>query len=195
MILQILIRMYITMMPVILAGILNMIWVKTPFVRKHHIPMDRGILLRDHRRLLGDNKTWLGFFGMVVAGMIAQTAWGAVCKYAFPNLSYLYYYHDNTVGFNLLVGAILGLTYMVFELPNSFIKRRIGIPDGKTVKGNRGVLFFVIDQIDSLIGDAIVFTFLYPMPVWQFFAYLVLGAGTHIIVNLILYKLHIRKNL
>lgn len=182
------------MVPVILAGILNMIFVKTPFYKRLNKPIDRGMTLRDGRRLFGDNKTWIGFFGMVIAAAIAQLMWGFICKF-MPDMCYLYRTHANTPPFNLLAGAAMGFAYMLFELPNSFIKRRLDIPSGKTVHGIKGGIFFLVDQIDSLIGVGAVFALLTPTPLWQYFLYLLLGAATHITVNLLLYKANIRKNL
>jgi hypothetical protein len=49
--------MYITMMPVILAGIFNMIFVKTGFYKKRRTPIDGGHVYRDGKRIFGDNKT------------------------------------------------------------------------------------------------------------------------------------------
>ncbi len=89
----------------------------------------------------------------------------------------------------------MGLAYVLFELPNSFIKRRMDIPSGKTVSGTKGRIFFLIDQVDSLFGVAAVFAALYPMPLWQYFLYILLGAVTHIAVNSILYAAKIRRNL
>ena len=34
-----------------------------------------------------------------------------------------------------VVALLLGLGYSLFELPNSFLKRRLGIEEGKTAKG------------------------------------------------------------
>lgn len=189
------IKMYITMMPVILAGIINMIFVKTSYAKKHSVPIDGGRLCGDGKRLFGDNKTWIGFVGMIAAGAVAQVLWGLVCGAGWlAGMNYFYAFHKNTLGFNGGVGALCGFSYVLFELPNSFIKRRLDIPCGKTDKGLKGKLFFVIDQIDSLIGVALVFALIYPMPVWQYFLYILLGALTHIGVNFILYKVKIRKN-
>ncbi len=186
--------MYITMLPVILGGILNMLFVKTPLYRKLKAPIDCGKSLRDGKRILGGNKTWIGFFGMIVFCAAAQAGWGAVCL-RFPDLCYIYFRFENTFPFNLTVGAALGFVYMLFELPNSFVKRRLDIPDGKTVGGIKGRVFFFVDQVDSLFGTAAVFAMLYPMPVWQYFLYILLGAATHLLVNSILFALKIRKNL
>lgn len=187
-------KMYVTMVPVIFAGILNMLFVKTPVYARLKRPIDGGRTLGDGRCLFGENKTWAGFFGMILAGALAQLLWGWVCL-GMPGLCYIYSYHENTPLFNLLAGGAMGLAYMLFELPNSFVKRRLDIPCGKTVQGVKGAVFFVVDQVDSLFGVGIVFVLLYPMPLWQYFLYILLGAVTHIAVNWLLYKTKIRRNL
>lgn len=191
---MIILKMYITMLPAIIAGILNMLFVKTPLYSRIKRPMDGGKTLRDGRRIFGDNKTWAGFFGMIIACAAAQMLWGFACA-GFPDLCYIYSRFNNTVPFNLAAGAAMGFAYMLLELPNSFIKRRLDIPSGKTVRGIKGRVFFIVDQIDSLFGVAAVYALLYPMPVWQYFLYILLGAVTHISVNSILYAAKIRKNL
>lgn len=187
--------MYVTMMPVILAGILNMCFVKTGLYQKWKAPIDGGKCTKDGKRLLGDNKTWAGFFGMIAAGMISQAVWGMVCAAWLPGKNFIYDYHTNALPQNLLFGGLFGLAYVLFELPNSYIKRRLDIPAGKTVSGGKGMLFFVVDQTDSLFGVALVLALLYPMPVWQYALYILLGAGTHVTVNFVLYHLKIRRNI
>ncbi len=186
--------MYITMLPVIAAGILNMVFVKTPLYARINRPIDNGRALRDGKRVFGDNKTWAGFFGMIVFAAAAQMLWGVACL-GFPELCPLYSRFENTPQFNLAAGAAMGFAYVLFELPNSFVKRRLDIPSGKTVRGVKGAVFFVVDQVDSLFGVAAVFALLFPMSVWEYFAYILLGAATHIAVNSILYAVRIRKNL
>ncbi len=190
---MIIVKMYITMMPVILAGILNMLFCKTALYKRCNAPIDGGLMLSDKKRLFGDNKTWAGFAGMIAFAALSQLLWGFV-SLLFPEMCYIYHYFDNEPLFNLAAGAAMGFAYVLFELPNSFIKRRLDIPSGKTVEGHKGRLFFIIDQVDSLFGVGLVFAILYPMPLWQYFLYILLGALTHIGVNLILYKTKIRKN-
>ncbi len=187
-------KMYVTMIPVILAGIMNMLFVRTKLYSRIKFPIDGGKILSDGKRLFGENKTWAGFFGMIFSGALAQLLWGFVCL-KIPQMCYIYSYFDNTPLFNLAAGAAMGFAYVLFELPNSFIKRRLDIPSGKTVGGAKGCVFFLIDQVDSLFGVAAVFAALYPMPLWQYILYILLGAVTHIAVNLILYAAKIRRNL
>lgn len=187
-------KMYITMFPVILAGILNMLFVKTDLYSRIKRPIDGGKTLRDGKRIFGSNKTWAGFFGMILSCAAAQLLWGAVCL-QMPEMCFLYSRFDNTPLFNLAAGAAMGFAYMLFELPNSFVKRRLDIPSGKTVRGIKGCVFFFIDQVDSLFGVAAVFAMLFPMTHRQYFLYILLGAATHIAVNSVLYAAKIRKNL
>ncbi len=193
---QIVLRMYITLMPVILAGIINMVFTKTSVYKKYRRPIDNGKVLKDGKRLFGDNKTWIGFFSMIIFAAISQVIWGLVCNLnSFSGLNYIYDNIENTIVSNILIGIVFGLAYVICELPNSFVKRRIDITPGKTASGIKGIVFYIVDQIDSIIGVTFCLLLFCKMPVWQFFLYIFLGAITHIIVNLILYALKIRKNI
>lgn len=189
--------MYITMLPVILAGILNMICVKQSWFREKARPLDRGAKLKDNKRIFGDNKTDLGIITMIVCSILTHIIWGIICKgwSTGRELNRLYTIHNNNITYNILVGALMGLAYMILELPNSFIKRRLQIPDGKTLSGIKGKTFMIIDQVDSLFGIALVLAFVSNISIGQYFNYIILGGLTHITINYILYKLKIRRNL
>jgi len=59
-----------------------------------------------------------------------------------------------------VAGAICGASYVVAELPNSFIKRRLGIaPGARAVR--RGRLQYLVDQADSVAGCLIALRLLY----------------------------------
>jgi CDP-diglyceride synthetase len=51
-----------------------------------------------------------------------------------------------------LVGFCVGAAAMAAELPNSFLKRRLGIAPGSQARGARGAAFHVLDQIDLVVG-------------------------------------------
>lgn len=188
--------MYITMLPVILGGILNMSFTKTTIYKKYKKPIDSNIVLKDGKRLLGDNKTWIGFFSMIVLCIITQVSCGLLSDMAGINYrNDLYLHNENTIYFNVLIGALFGFAYMLFELPNSFIKRRIGIKEGTTNTKGIGYLFFMMDQVDSLFGVILVLYFFSDISCGKYFGYILLGGLTHITVNFILYKLKVRRNL
>ncbi len=187
--------MYLTMSSVILGGILNMIFTKTPLYRKHCSPIDRGKTLKDGKRLFGDNKTWTGFFSMIVFTCAAQIIKGLILSACGgEQLDEFYLRHENTPLYNALTGAALGFIYMLFELPNSFIKRRIDIPPGKTVRGMQGAAFFIYDQIDSLIGVMLLLVIISGISWGKYLLYILLGGVTHIVINLLLYFIKVRRN-
>lgn len=195
--LKTILSMYITALPVILAGILNMLCVKQKWFKRYAKPLDRGTLLRDKKRIFGDNKTDLGIFTMIVCSIITHIIWGEICKNTVwgIELNKLYVNYENVITYNIIVGVLMGIAYMLFELPNSFIKRRINIPDGKTLTGIKGKTFMIIDQIDSMFGIALILVITSSISILEYLNYVILGGMTHITVNWILHKLKIRKNL
>ena len=173
-----------------------MIFCKSSLLQAAYRPMDAGLMLKDGKRLFGANKTWKGFFGMIVWGALAQLLWGLLLK-SIPNLEKLhlvYAFYENTVLFNLVLGALLGLAYVLFELPNSFTKRPLEIREGKTAENGWKWIFIWIDQIDSLIGCILLLLFYIPLSWQQMLGILILGAGTHLGVNRLLYWAKLRKN-
>ncbi len=185
--------MYITMTSVILSGIINMIFVKTPVYKKHNMPIDRGRYFLDGKRWLGDNKTYIGFLSMIIINGCVQVILGMIP--GIEQWSEFYRNRVNTIGFNLAMGLILGFTYMIFELPNSFIKRRLDIIPGKTDKGIKGMIFFLVDQFDSILGVILVLAIVSGISFREYVEYVLLGGFTHVVINLFLYKMKIRKNL
>lgn len=183
------ISMYMTAAAVIFGGITNMIFCKTSFYRKHRSPLDGGKCLKDGRRLFGDNKTVIGFITMIVFTAFFQIIFGLLDIKA--GLSEMYRVHENTFLFNAAAGALLGFSYMICELPNSFIKRRMGIEAGSTNSG----INFIMDQADSMIGMALVIYLLSDITVFRAVQYVLLGSVTHVAVNLVLKFFKIRRSI
>lgn len=191
-------EMYITLLPIILAGVVNMVWCKIKicdFLRK---PVDFEKNFSDGKRIFGDNKTFKGFIGMIVFGIIFSVLWGIVSeKNIFLNShNYFYRNYDNSVVYNILTGALSGFAYAFFELPNSFLKRRLDITPGKNdISGFKKIFFIFLDQADSIFGCVLVVCIFCPLPLWYYFVYVIVGALTHIIINMLLYFCHLRKNM
>lgn len=189
-------KMYITLVPAMIAGILNMVWCKTSFLASLQRPIDKKRTLSDKQRIFGDNKTWKGFWGMLVLGTALNVLWGMLCR-SIPymeNHNFFYDRHRNTNGYNLIVGLLVGLSYALCELPNSFVKRRLGIRPGKPPKGWQAPLFIFMDQADSVFGMVAIVALFSPMRPVFYFLYVLLGATTHIVINILLYCVKLRKN-
>jgi CDP-2,3-bis-(O-geranylgeranyl)-sn-glycerol synthase len=100
------------------------------------------------RRWLGDGKTWRGLVLSVTGCCLAVSLQRAVAPVVPAMLQVIDYrsLHPLALGGALGVGAVLG------ELPNSFVKRRLGIPRGKTTSGPLAMVLYVWDQVDTVIG-------------------------------------------
>jgi len=188
-------RFYVSFLPVILAGIANSIFVKTRAFDHLAKPLDRDRKFLDNRPIFGSSKTYKGFLGYVVLTMLFMLIWGFLCS-TIPWLqenNYFYQSNENSILFNLSVGFLLGFAWALFELPNSFLKRRLDIQPSKSYGGFKGIFFIVLDQADSIFGVALVLVLFYPLSVAQYFVFVAIGALTHLFFNFLLYLLKIRK--
>jgi CDP-diglyceride synthetase len=182
-------------LPVVIAGILNMIFVKSQFLNILLEPLDNGLNLRDGKRVFGDNKTWKGFFGMIFLTAITMAVFqGLAIKFTCMNNFFLFPYKQWQFPFEgLIYGMILGFGYVFAELPNSFIKRRIGIDPGTNTTGVKGLLFILVDQADSVIGCLIFMQFFYPTSLVETITLVVLATIIHLLTNFALFKIGLKN--
>lgn len=183
------------MLPVILGGIFNMVLVKLPVLEGLKTPMDRGRIMADGRRLWGDNKTWKGFLGMIVL-----TAFFMACFHMLyrssdwaRSVSLIPYGSFPNLGYSLFWGAVWGFGYVLFELPNSYVKRRINIDPGKKGGGVAGKVFTVVDQADSVIGCVIFLMLFYRPTLIDALVIVVLATLFHYVINILLYLVGLKK--
>jgi CDP-2,3-bis-(O-geranylgeranyl)-sn-glycerol synthase len=103
------------------------------------MPIDRGAILSDGKRLFGDGKTYRGFITGVSAGILVglfeiwlrgDYGWGSLPKLTL------------TAVVLLSIGALLG------DLGKSFVKRRIG--------KDRGERWIIADQYDLVVGAFLI---------------------------------------
>ncbi len=148
-------------------------------------PIDFGHTVRG-RRLFGDNKTWRGAVVMLAAsstGMALQQ-WLRV-----PPLELFDYSSINAWAF----GALLGLGFILAELPNSFLKRQFDVPPGQQAKGRAYWLFTALDQVDSVAGCLLALATVW-LPPWQIvFVAVTLCSLVHIAFNLVFVMLGLKR--
>jgi CDP-2,3-bis-(O-geranylgeranyl)-sn-glycerol synthase len=144
-------------------------------------PIDGGRTFRG-RRLLGDNKTWRGaivmFAGIVVATLVLSL-WPA-------------YWNRLPAGIQqtapVLFALLLATGTVAAELPNSFLKRQLGVPPGRQVRSRLGVALSMLDQGDVVIGVWIALLPVWAMTVPQaLLAFTVVGV-VHLGVNVVGYS-------
>ena len=192
---MLIVKLYMTLLGPILAGVVNSIFCKLDVLKSLKKPLDFNKKING-KRIFGDNKTWKGLLGYIFFNIIFMILVGIIYKACnIENLNFFYINHKNTLVFNIFVGALLGLFYALFELPNSFMKRRLDIKPGKTIKGPKKYFFIFLDQADSVFGVALVVWMFYPIGIKVYLLYILVGAVTHLLINMLLYALHLRKNL
>ncbi len=188
--------MYVTLMSPIVAGIINSIFCKTKCLKGLQKPMDFGRDFFDGKRIFGDNKTWKGFFGYLLWNVVCAVLWGFVCQVtSLGEYNFFYRGTENTILNNIIIGFLLGMAYALFELPNSFLKRRLGIVPGKSISGFWKAFFVFFDQADSVFGCVLVVCLYLPLSISTYFVYVAIGAATHILINMLLYALKLRRNM
>jgi hypothetical protein len=118
-------------------------------LRSVAVPIDRGALLRG-RRLFGANKTYRGLLAVAVGAAAGYTLQSAAPDLQPPALRAL-----PTLGIASL-GFALGGAAMLSELLNSLLKRQLGIAPGAPGRGLPTVVFYLLDQVDFLLGAWLV---------------------------------------
>jgi len=191
---------FISAMPITIGSTLNVAILTNKKVKGvFNVPIDFGKNFIDKKRIFGDNKTWKGLILSTILCALVSIIWGLICRYIpiIGEHNWLYMYNENTILFNVLVGALYGLAYALFELPNSFLKRRLDIKPGHTIKTNgiKKKIFFIIDQIDSGIGTTLVLWCFISMTVIEYFQAIVLFGIVHYLIVRVLYYLKMKESM
>jgi len=170
--------------PVLVAAAVQIAAIKLDWLPGLKRPLDGGRSWRGVR-LLGDNKTWRGlaiYAGVSTVAILPQGLWVRA-----RGLEYFDYGHLPTL---VAAGALLGLGFALGELPNSFLKRRVGIAPG--TRGNPA--FVILDQVDSLIGCLVCLTPVWVAPPRVWAVTLVLCSGLHMLFNGVFVLLGLKKS-
>lgn len=160
--------------PLLISGLIHHFLV----IRRDYLgflakPIDFNLTLGG-KRLFGDPKTFRGF---VVVIFFSSITMGLLSLFSNIHLNYS----------PLVSGALLGLGYSLGELPNSFIKRRMSIREGAQERGKLGVLFYSLDQVDSVVGSLVFLLVIYSAT-WRLLVSLFLvGTLLHAAIDAFLY--------
>jgi CDP-2,3-bis-(O-geranylgeranyl)-sn-glycerol synthase len=143
-------------------------------------PIDAGRTWRG-RRLLGDNKTWRGALVMSTGPLLATVVLHRA----------EWYRRRLPVEANpLLLGTILGVSTVAGELPNSFLKRRLGIAPGT----QRNAALSVLDQADFVLTAAVLLRPVYRMSARETAEIFAIVAAVHVPINVIGHVLGVRSS-
>lgn len=153
--------------------------------------MDFGYTFIDGMRLLGDGKTWRGFFGGWIAG-ISIGLLEILISHTIDPINHLGF---GPFPFALAVVITLPFGAMCGDVIGSFIKRRLGF--------HRGEKTPILDQYDFFIFACIIIAALFPtwfytnfidgIRLWGFIILIVFTYFLHRAVNIIGYKMGKKK--
>ncbi|MBL7812060.1 MAG: hypothetical protein JNL57_07535 [Bacteroidetes bacterium] len=161
----------IVLVPLTCTNILHMVLVKRNGLSFLALPI--------HTAWFGKNKTWRGvlFISLVNGAFLVLfnrwLNWGATEDW--------------------LTGLLLGLAYAAAELPNSWFKRRMGIPSGGSPEKYR-LLFALMDKSDSALGVALMYFWLGTGSLADMLIIFLCGVGLHILFSALLVWLHIKSS-
>ena len=139
------------------------------------------------KRLFGENKTWRGALVMSAGTVLAALALDRLPGYRrrLPE--------PMAAANPVVVGGLLGIATWVGELPNSFIKRRLGIPPGQRHRSPAGIVISIIDQADWVPIAALILRPIWRMTARETVEVFVLVVAVHLPINLAGYAIGARR--
>jgi CDP-diglyceride synthetase len=177
------------MLPVIAAGLAHVVVIKRDSLRPLALPLDGGVWWRG-APLLGPNKTWRGVVVMFAVASVTMAMQAALARRSPAVRSF------TAIDFGSvdpwLAGGIYGLGYAAGELPNSFLKRRLGIaPGGRSA--HRGWVQYVVDQTDSVLGCVAALNLFYRPSGGELAAASAIGAFLHVVIDRAMYAIGAKR--
>ena len=158
-------------LPLIISNIVHIVMVKKNLLTDLAVPISVS--------LFGQNKTWRGFAIVPLLNACILLA-----------INFIFPYFELKEAFT--IGFLMGVAYMFSELPNSFIKRRLGIVSGGKAE-KHGILFMLLDKTDSSFGVSLLSYFLLNLNVLQTLQLFFISIGTHIFFSWLLVFIKIKK--
>jgi len=170
------------LLPIVIGGVLHMVVLTHGWAAVLKVPV--------YPRWFGANKTWHGFIIMPLVTIPGVFVAQGVEQMLSPT---------QMIGVTLMpyspivLGGILGMGYILFELPNSFVKRRLGIAPGETPAQYR-LFFILLDQVDSAFGFVLAYYWVTDMSFSIALTMLLIFPGVALLVKRLLFIFKLKKN-
>lgn len=175
----------------VLAGVLQSLWLNNRYSQRLAIPLDGGRMFRG-RPIFGENKTLRGFVVMIPAAALAFTVIGTLIS--LPQGTPPETLWQLTPAGYAALGGWAGFGFMAGELPNSFVKRQLGILPGQAPSSSfTRTICFTIDHVDSIIGMLAAVTVAVPTPWTTWLWVLVLGPSIHLLFSWWLFRMGVKR--
>ncbi len=167
-------------LPIVVGGVTHMFFVANDWWPSLKVAIAE--------KAFGKNKTWRGIIVMPLVTVPGALLLGSLSNILPDRLALTL--SDVSL---VVLGLSLGFGYVLFELPNSYIKRSVGIEPGATP--SRGRLWFIaMDQLDSAFGFALVYAILLDLPALTYLFVLMFFPFIALLVKRILYWFRLKKS-
>lgn len=172
------------------AGMAHVWWLKWATADVLMRPLDFGRTYRG-RRIFGDNKRLRGLIALPLGSALAFALVG-VLRDRMPEAVSRGLWEMSASSY-AAVGLAAGLGFMLAELPNSFIKRQLGVAPGELPRhGLARTVCPMLDRVDSSLGVLVAVSLMVPTPALTWVWVLLLGPCIHAFFSALLFKLGIK---
>ena len=159
--------------PILAAGIIHhFIVIRFNLMSAFAKPVDFGKSI-NNRKIFGNAKTFRGF--VIVTSLTSFFSF-ILAKFIEIDLKIN----------PLLAGALIGLSYSLAELPNSFLKRRLNISESTYPQNYLKYIFFILDHADSIIGIAIILPLVINLEFKIIILLIIIGSSLHFLIDKLL---------
>jgi hypothetical protein len=174
-----------------LAGSVHVLWLRSGASARFRVPLDAGLRLGG-APVLGANKTVAGLMAMPPAAA-GSFLLARLCEPGLPDWLRAGFWPLPPLHYAVL-GLACGLGFMLAELPNSFLKRRLGIGPGQAgPAGWLRWLCLILDRCDSSLGVLLVLSLLVPVTPATWLWVLALGPAAHLLFSLWLQAVGVKR--
>jgi hypothetical protein len=177
-------RMSYLFLPLIGGAIFHGICMRYHWLAFLAKPIDFHATFRG-RRIFGEHKTFRGViaFGIGTALVLTGQAHFLNKVRSFQVLATF----DYSAMHSWLLGFSVGVAAMLSELPNSFIKRQLNIPPGATARGICLPIFYILDQVDLVVGAWLVLSLVTRATLERIIISVVIVFFMHQVINILGY--------
>jgi hypothetical protein len=185
-----LVQIFFIIAPVFVGGIFFIFSLKKNYFSILNKPIDFNYKIFN-KRFFGENKTFRGILLIPLYTYIFIIFTGLFLELLGVDLSKIIFDYSFKGSFK---GLLYGLAYSLGELPNSFIKRQIGIgPGAKSKNIFLKYIFKIIDNIDSLVACSFVLFFVYGINFNLIAGAFFTGVLLHFGTDLLMKKIKLKK--
>lgn len=171
-------------LPAALANMIPIPIAKMPWLKKFDAPMDFGKTWRG-KRIFGAHKTWRGLIaGIIAATLVLWLQQLAVANFGWAEWVTAQVNYENLP--TLIMGPLFALGALGGDAIESFFKRQRGTPPGQG--------WFPWDQLDYIIGAAILTAPFVALTLWQYLWLIILWFVIHLIATYIGWLLKLKDS-